>query len=142
MHDEIPETVPTCHTGTINLKESIYLTMDKDDTVKYEWDDPPESWSWQTESATFSRAHHHTHTHTHLVDVINHNTRDASYTDSHVYPVYLTGQVTSQLDGDSLWFTLTAATPTLKRLLFPDFLDSEMGHGYVLDEETRDPEHP
>ena len=33
-------------------------------------------------------------------------------------------------------------TPTLKRLLFPDFRDSEMGHDYVLEEETRDPEHP
>ena len=38
-------------------------------------------------------------------------------------------------DGESMWFTLTSATPTLKRLLFPNFFDSEMGHEYTL----RDP---
>ena len=77
-----------------------------------------------------------------IVDVINHNTPDTSYTDGHVYPVYLTGQVPPPLDDESLYFTLTTASPTLKRLIFPNFLDSEMGHDYVLEEETRDPEHP
>ncbi len=40
LHDEIPEIVLTWHeraqTDTINLKETIFLMTDKDDTVKYE----------------------------------------------------------------------------------------------------------
>jgi len=48
----------------------------------------------------------------------------------------------SNSESDFAFFTLTAASSTLKRLLFPNFLDSEMGHDYVLEEETRDPEHP
>ena len=125
------------------MKENIFLTTDKDDTVKCEWDDTPERWIWQTESVAFSRTHHHTYTHRdNLVDVISHNTPDNSYSDGNVYPVYLIGQVPPPLNGFVLWFTLTAASPTLERLLFPNFFDSEMGHDYVLEEDPRDPEHP
>jgi hypothetical protein len=53
---------------------------------------------------------------------------DEWYSDDNIYPVYLTGQVSPPINGYSLWFTLTEATPTLKRLLFPEFFDSEMGH--------------
>jgi hypothetical protein len=40
-----------------------------------------------------------------------------------------------------MWFTLTVATPTQKRLFFPKFFDSEMGQDYALLEELRDPGH-
>jgi hypothetical protein len=82
-----------------------------------------------------------THTHTHLVDVMKH-TPDNLYSDGNVYPVYLTGQVPPPINGYSPRFTLTAATPALKRLFFPNFSDSEIGHEYPLGEEPRDPEHP
>ena len=120
------------------MKETFFLTTDKDDTVLYEWRDPPDSWNWQTSFATFSRPHHHTVTHTHLVRALSHHTRDSLYSDGNVYPVYLTGQVLPPIHGLSPWFTLTAATPTLKGKLFPDFFDSEMGSGYTLAEEPRD----
>jgi hypothetical protein len=59
-----------------------------------------------------------------------------------MYPVYLTGEVPPPIIGGSTWFTLTAATLRLKQLLFPMFLDSDMGQEYALTEEPRDPEHP
>jgi hypothetical protein len=54
------------------------------------------------------------------------------------YPVYLEGQVLPAIHGHSPWFLLTAASPTLKDKLFPDFFDSEMGSAYKLTEEPRD----
>jgi len=56
-----------------------------------------------------------------------------------MYPVYITGEVSPPINGQSLWYTFTAATPTLKRLLFPKFFDSEMGQEYALREDPRDP---
>jgi hypothetical protein len=58
-----------------------------------------------------------------------------------MYPVYIPGEVAPPAVGQSIWFTLTAATPTLKGLLFPKFFDSEMGQDYALSEEPRDQEH-
>jgi hypothetical protein len=60
-----------------------------------------------------------------------------------MFPEYITGEIPPpQINGHSPWFTLTDTTPTLKRLFFPKFFDSEMGQTYVLEEEVRDPEHP
>jgi hypothetical protein len=120
------------------LKETFFLTTDKDDTVLYQWRDPPDRWNWQTRFATFSRPHHHTATHTHLFRALTSHTRNSLYSDGTVYPVYLTGQVLPPIHEHSHWFTLTAATPTLKGKLFSDFFDSEMGSGYTLTEEPRD----
>ena len=89
-----------------------------------------------------TRSLHHSFTHTHLVDSINHNTPGNNYSDGHVYPVFFPGQVFPPLNGFSLWFTLTAESPALKQVFFPDFFDSEMDHGYTIKEEPRDPEHP
>jgi len=59
------------------------------------------------------------------------------FTPEHIFSQYrmypVSSHVISQekpppINGDLLWFTLTAATPTLTRLLFPKFFDSEMGH--------------
>jgi hypothetical protein len=58
-----------------------------------------------------------------------------------MYPVYIPGEVAPPAFGQSIWFTLTTATPTLKELLFPKFFDSEMGQDYALSEEPRDQEH-
>jgi hypothetical protein len=58
-----------------------------------------------------------------------------------MYPVYVSGEVAPPALGQSLWFTLTVAIQTLKRLLFPKFFDLEMSQNYVLSEEPRDPEH-
>jgi hypothetical protein len=55
--------------------------------------------------------------------------------------VYIPGEVVPPVFGQSIWFTLTESTPTLKGLLIPKFFDSEMGQDYVLSEETRDQEH-
>jgi hypothetical protein len=55
-----------------------------------------------------------------------------------VYPVYLERQALPAIHGHSPWFSLTAASPTLKGKLFPDFFDSEMGSVYKLKEEPRD----
>jgi len=120
------------------LKETFFLTTDKDDTVLYEWREGPDSWNWQTSFATFSRPHHHTQTHTHLVRAMQGYSRDSLYSDGNVYPVYLEGQVLPAIHGHSPWFSLTAASPTLKGKLFPDFFDSEMGSVYKLKEEPRD----
>ena len=120
------------------MKETFFLTTDKDDTVLYEWRDPADSWNWQTSFATFSRPHHHKHTHKHFVRAKQRHTRDSLYSDGNVYPVYLEGQVLPAINGLSPWFSLTAATPTLKSKLFPDFFDSEMGSAYTLREEPRD----
>jgi hypothetical protein len=64
--------------------------------------------------------------------------RNSLYSDGSVYPVYLEGQVLPAIHGHSPWFSLTAASPTLKGKLFPDFFDSEMGSAYKLTEEPRD----
>jgi len=118
----------------------VFVHMVEDDTVLYQWRDPPDSWNWQTSFATFSRPHHHTHTHTHthLVRAMERHSHDSLYSDGNVYPVYLAGQVLPAINGLSPWFSLTAATPTLKGKLFPDFFDSEMGSAYTLREEPRD----
>ncbi len=120
------------------MKETFFLTTDKDDTVLYEWCEGPDSWNWQTSFATFSRPPHHTQTHTHLVRVMQGYSRDSLYSEGSVYPVYLEGQALPATHGHSPWFSLTAASPTLKGKLFPDFFDSEMGSTYKLKEESRD----
>jgi hypothetical protein len=83
--------------------------------------------------------------HTPIVDVLTHHAPDNSFSDDKMYPVYLIGEVSPPINGYSLWFTLTVVTPTLKRLLFPNFFDSEMGQRVrrvAFGEEPRDPEHP
>jgi hypothetical protein len=81
---------------------------------------------------------HHTQTHTHLVRGMQGYSRDSLYSDGNVYPVYLEGQTLPAIHGHSPWFSLTAASPTLKGKLFPDFFDSEMGSAYKLKEDPRD----
>ena len=120
------------------MKETFFLTTDKDDTVLYKWREPQDKWNLQTRFATFSRPHHHTHTHTHLVRAMESYSPDSLYSDGSAYPVYLEGQVLPAIHGHSPWFSLTAASPTLKGKLFPDFFDSEMGSAYKLTEEPRD----
>jgi hypothetical protein len=46
------------------MSVAVFVHMVEDDTVLYQWRDPPDSWNWQTSFATFSRPHHYTHTHT------------------------------------------------------------------------------
>jgi hypothetical protein len=136
------DVVLTCaHTGTINFKESLFLTTDKQDTVEYKWRDPPEEWDWQTAEATFARPNHLSYTYTHLVDAMTQISPAHTLSPDSMYPVYIPGEVSPPAFGQSIWFTLTAATPTLKGLLFPKFFDSEMGQDYALSEEPRDQEH-
>ena len=136
------DVVLTCaHTGTINFKESLFLTTDKQDTVQYKWRDPPEEWDWQTAEATFARPNHLSYTYTHLVDAMTQISSAHMLSPDSMYPVYIPGEVAPPAFGQSIWFTLTAATPTLKGLLFPKFFDSEMGQDYALSEEPRDQEH-
>ena len=52
--------------------------------------------------------------------------------------VYIPGEVVPPTFGQSIWFTWTETTPTLKGLIVPKFFDSEMGQDYTLLEEPRD----
>ena len=145
--ESIPDTVWTLYaralrdTGQVNLKESIFLTRDMHDTVKYKWRDPQSRWSWQTRFDEFVRPHHLSYTFTHLVDTLTELTTSHSFSQGSMYPVYLPGDVNPVIT-QSIYFRLTAATPALKQVLFPEFLDSEMGTQYTLSEEPRDPEAP
>jgi len=130
------------HADTINLKETLFLTEDKEDTVQYKWRVTEDKWSWQTSLDTFVRPNHHSYTYTHLVEALTLHSSAHTLSQDHTYPVYISGEVAPPAsDFRELWFTLTGAPPALKERLFPKFFDSEMGKDYALSEETRDPEH-
>ena len=106
--------------------------------MQYKWRDPPDQWEWQTAHDTFVRTNHLSYTFTHLVDVMTQISPAHKLSPDSMYPVYIPGEVAPPAFGQSIWFTLTVVTPTLKELLFPKFFDSEMGQDYTLSEEPRD----
>jgi len=57
-----------------------------------------------------------------------------------MHPLYIAEAHAAPINLRGLWFNLTQAIITLKRKVFPKFIDSERGDQYVLDEEPRDPE--
>jgi hypothetical protein len=105
LKDEIPTTelkltlYSHAHTDSINFKESLFLTTDKQDTVEYKWRDPPDAWDWQTAQATFVRSNHLSYTYTHLVDAMTEISPAHKLSPDSMYPVYIPGEVAPPVFG-------------------------------------------